>query len=63
LYQIAAKQTSATQWAEEIDRCDECVMGWVHRYNELGPEAMIYRRTGGNAPLLRRLKRSRLSTL
>ena len=60
LYQIAASQTNATQWAEKIDRCDECVMGWVHRYNERGPEAMIYCRTGGSAPLLRRRKRSRL---
>jgi hypothetical protein len=54
LYQIATEQTNATLWAEMIDRCDECVMGWVHAYNERGPEAMTYRRTGGNAPLLRR---------
>jgi hypothetical protein len=60
LYQIATGQTNATQWAENIGRCDECVMGWVHCYNERGPEAMIYRRTGGSAPLLRRRKQSKL---
>ena len=32
-YQIATQQTNATRWAERIDRCDECVMGWVHAYN------------------------------
>jgi hypothetical protein len=62
LYQIANEQTNATQWAEQIDRCDECVMGWVHLYNERGPEAMVYRRTGGSAPLLRRKKFSKSST-
>lgn len=62
LYQIAAGQTNATQWAEQTDRCDECVLGWVHRYNEEGPEAMTYRRTGGSAPFLRRRKPSRFST-
>ncbi len=61
LYQIATGQANATQWAEQIGRCDECVMNWVHRYNERGPEAMIYRRTGGSAPFLRRRKLSRLS--
>jgi hypothetical protein len=60
LYQIAMCQTNATLWAENIGRCDECVMGWVHCFNERGPEAMIYRRTGGSAPLLHRRKRSKL---
>lgn len=61
LFQIATEQTNATQWAEQIDRCDECVMGWVHTYNQRGPEAMIYRRTGGSTPLLHRPRRSRSS--
>ena|GEM_PF-1422755 len=50
LYQIATRQTNATQWAEQIDRCDECVMGWIQDYNERGPKAMTYRRTGGGGP-------------
>ncbi len=53
LFVIAAGQSNATLWAERIGRCDECVMGWVHKYNERGPEAMAYRRTGGRAPFLR----------
>lgn len=59
LFQIATAATNATQWAKQIDRCDECVMAWVHTYNERGPDAMTYRRTGGSAPLLHRPRRSR----
>ncbi len=51
LFVIAAGQSNATLWATRIGRCDECVMGWVHRYNERGPDALTYRRTGGRAPL------------
>lgn len=58
LYQIASGHSNATRWAEQIGRCDECVMSWVHAYNERGPDAMTYRRTGGAAPLLRRPKRN-----
>jgi hypothetical protein len=61
LYQIATQQTNATQWAERIGRCDECVMSWVHEYNERGPEALTYRRTGGTAPLLHRPRPNRSS--
>lgn len=61
LYQITTQSTNATQWAQQIDRCDECVMAWVHTYNERGPAAMTYRRTGGSAPLLR-LPRPRRSS-
>lgn len=50
LYTIALGQSNATLWAQQIQRCDECVMAWVHKYNERGPDAMTYRRTGGSAP-------------
>ena len=56
LFQIATGQTNATQWAAVIGRCDECILKWVHTYNQRGPDALTYRRTGGNAPLLRRRK-------
>ena len=59
LYHIAIGQTNATEWAGRISRCDECVMSWVHKYNERGPEALAYRRTGGRAPLLRLRSRTR----
>ena len=53
LYTIALGQSNATLWAQQTQRCDECVMAWVHKYNERGPDAMTYRRTGGSAPFLR----------
>ena len=53
LFLIASGETNATLWAERIGRCDECVMGWIHKYNEGGPEALTYRRSGGRAPFLR----------
>lgn len=53
LYQIATGQFNATQWAVQIGRCHESVMGWVHTYNQDGPESLIYRRTGGRAPFFR----------
>src|SRR5215211_1481028 len=37
LYLIATGQTNATAWAEQTGRCDECILGWVHAYNERGP--------------------------
>jgi hypothetical protein len=29
------------------------VMGWLHAYNEHGPEALSYQRTGGRPPFAR----------
>ena len=54
LYLIASGQFNATTCAAHIGRQDETVLGWVHRYNEHGPDALTYRRTGGRAPLLPR---------
>lgn len=62
LYQIVTGQSNATQWAAQIGRCDESVMGWVHTYNQDGPESLIYRRTGGRAPFFRRPRLSNSST-
>lgn len=52
LYMITSEQTNATRWAAAIGREDESVINWVHMYNDGGPEALTYRRTGGHAPLL-----------
>ena len=52
LYLIASGRFNATTCAAHIGRHDETVLGWVHRYNEHGPDALTYRRTGGRAPLL-----------
>ncbi len=50
LYLIASGRFNATTCALHIGRQDETVLGWVHRYNARGPEALAYRRSGGRAP-------------
>jgi transposase len=59
LYLIASGRFNATTCAAHIGRQDETVLGWVHRYNEHGPDALTYRRTGGRAPLLTSETRNR----
>lgn len=54
LYMIGSEYTNAAQWAAEIGRTDETVLDWVHAYNADGPEALVYRRTGGRSPLFRK---------
>jgi len=62
LYLIASGLFNATTCAAHIGRQDETVLGWVHRYNEHGPDALTYRRTGGRAPFLTGPRRNRLPT-
>jgi hypothetical protein len=45
-----AQGACATQVAERTDRRPQTVMDWVHSYNEHGPAALSYRRTGGRPP-------------
>jgi transposase len=52
LYLIASGRFNATACAAHIGRQDETVLRWVHLYNEHGPAALTYRRTGGRSPLL-----------
>ena len=47
LYMIGSKQKSASQWAKEIKRQKQTVLGWVHAYNEYGPNSIHYQHTGG----------------
>lgn len=49
LYEIT-QASCATQVAVDSERNPQTVMKWVHRYNERGPEALAYRRTGGRPP-------------
>lgn len=62
LYLIASGRFNATTCAAHIGRQDETVLGWVHRYNARGPDALAYRRSGGRAPLLRRRRSGTSST-
>jgi hypothetical protein len=43
----------ATAVAERTGRRAQTVMGWLHAYNEHGPEALTYQRTGGRPPFTR----------
>ena len=48
-----AQGTCATQVAARTGRHPQTVMGWLHGYSEHGPEALLYRRTGGRPPFAR----------
>ena len=50
LYEISEGK-SATQVGKETGRNPQTVMEWVHRYNQSGPKALMYQRTGGHPPL------------
>jgi transposase len=41
----------ATQVAVRTGRRAHTVMDWVHAYNQGGPDALAFRRTGGRRPL------------
>jgi transposase len=51
-----AQGACATRVAERTGRRPQTVMDWLHSYNEHGPEALSYRRTGGRPPFARRSK-------
>jgi transposase len=53
LHEIA-RGGCATGVAGHTGRHAQTVMEWVHHYNEGGPEALAYRRTGGRPPFARR---------
>ncbi|WP_414675380.1 helix-turn-helix domain-containing protein [Methylocaldum sp.] len=46
LYEIT-QDSNATAVAERSGRNPQTLMRWVHRYNERGPETLIYRHSGG----------------
>jgi hypothetical protein len=52
LYEITQARC-ATQVAERTGRHPQTVLEWLHLYNERGPEALAYRRTGGRPPFAR----------
>jgi hypothetical protein len=58
LHEIA-QGSCATAVAERTGRRAQTVMGWLHAYNEHGPEALTYQRTGGRPPLPRHCHRTR----
>lgn len=57
LYMISTGQSNATHWAKQSGRENQTVMGWVHLYNEKGPEGVAYRHSGGRSPLLSKMRK------
>jgi hypothetical protein len=55
LYEIT-QASCATRIAPRTHRHPQTVMEWVHTYNERGPDALAYRRTGGRPPFARALQ-------
>ena len=53
LYEMSSG-ISAPGVAQRIGRHPQSVMQWVHTYNNSGPGAVVYRRTGGRPPFARR---------
>ena len=45
----------ATEVAERSGRRPQTVMDWLHRYNNHGPAALVYQRSGGRPPFAPRL--------
>ena len=52
LYEIT-QECCATHVATRTGRHPQTVMGWLHAYNAHGPDALVYRRTGGRPPFVR----------
>jgi hypothetical protein len=54
LHEIAEGRC-ATVVGERTGRRAQTVMGWLHTYNDHGPEALTYQRSGGRPPFVQRL--------
>jgi transposase len=52
LYEIT-QASCATRVASQTHRHSQTVMEWVHTYNQRGPAALSYHRTGGRPPFAR----------
>lgn len=50
LYEICLGK-SATLVGQQTNRNPQTIMDWVHRYNQSGADASIFRQTGGHPPL------------
>ncbi|HEX6016172.1 MAG TPA: hypothetical protein VFY87_31085 [Geminicoccaceae bacterium] len=52
LYDITQQSRGATRIAARAGRHPQTVMGWLHADNAHGPDALLYRRTGGRPPFV-----------
>lgn len=51
LYRVS-KGECATHIAGAIGRQPRTLWIWIHRYNDFGPEALYYKRSGGRPPFV-----------
>ena len=59
IYMIGSGQKNASQWAKQSKRQKQTVLEWVHNYNELGPEGLLYQHTGGRQTKLSQAEKKR----
>jgi transposase len=52
LYEICTGK-NATKVGTATGRNLQTIMDWVHRYNDKGPEAMVFKQTGGHRPFVK----------
>jgi hypothetical protein len=60
LYMMGSGAKSASEWAQEIQRQPRTVLGWLHRYNAVGPEGVPYQHSGGRRRLLNETEQTQL---
>ena len=53
LYEICIGK-NATKVGSATGRNPQTIMEWVHRYNEKGPDALVFKQTGGHPPFVKR---------
>ena len=61
LYMIGSGPKKASQWATAINRQKQTVLGWVHGYNEYGPDRLHYQPSGGRQAKLSEAEKKRSS--
>ncbi len=52
LYDIVQGSRGATCVALRAGRQPQTVIGWLHAYDARGPDALVYRRSGGRPPFV-----------
>ena len=52
LYELTQQGCGATAMARRVGRHLQTLIRWVHRDNEVGPQALVFEHTGGVPPFL-----------
>lgn len=55
---LSAKGWTAGQVAEELDRDQHTVGGWLDHFRQRGPSSLVFEQTGGAPPRSTRLSKS-----